>query len=55
MTDLQIFTTGGTIDKVYFDALSEFQVGASPLDAILSEANVSLDYALTSLMKKAVD
>lgn len=52
MTDLQIFTTGGTIDKVYFDALSEFQVGTSPLDAILSEANVSLDYALTSLMKK---
>ena len=52
MTDLQIFTTGGTIDKVYFDALSEFQVGASPLDAILGEANVSLDYALTSLMKK---
>ena len=52
MTDLQIITTGGTIDKVYFDALSEFQVGASPLDAILSEANVSIDYALTSLMKK---
>lgn len=52
MTDLQIFTTGGTIDKVYFDALSEFQVGTSPLDAILSEANVSIDYALTSLMKK---
>ena len=52
MTDLQIFTTGGTIDKVYFDALSEFQVGASPLDAILSEANVSIGYALTSLMKK---
>lgn len=52
MTDLQIFTTGGTIDKVYFDALSEFQVGASPLDAILSEANVSIDYTLTPLMKK---
>lgn len=52
MTDLQIFTTGGTIDKVYFDALSEFQVGESPLDAILREANVGIDYALTSLMKK---
>jgi L-asparaginase len=52
MTDLQIFTTGGTIDKVYFDSLSEFQVGTSPLDAILGEANVSLEYALTSLMKK---
>lgn len=52
MTDLQIFTTGGTIDKVYFDALSEFQVGESPLDAILREANVGINYALTSLMKK---
>ena len=35
MSDLQIFTTGGTIDKVYFDALSEFQVGESPLESIL--------------------
>ncbi|MEO1659519.1 MAG: asparaginase domain-containing protein [Pseudomonadota bacterium] len=52
MTDVQIFTTGGTIDKVYFDALSEFQVGESPLDAILREANVGIEYALTSLMKK---
>ena len=48
MTDLQIFTTGGTIDKVYIEALSEIQVGASPLDAILSEAKDSIDYALTS-------
>ncbi len=52
MIELQIFTTGGTIDKVYFDALSEFQVGESPLDAILREANVGIDYQLTSLMKK---
>ena len=52
MTQLHIFTTGGTIDKVYFDALSEFQIGESPLDAILREANVGLNYDLTSLMKK---
>lgn len=52
MTDLHIFTTGGTIDKIYFDALSEFQVGESPLDSILREANVTLEYQLTSLMKK---
>ncbi|MEL7033428.1 MAG: asparaginase domain-containing protein [Pseudomonadota bacterium] len=52
MTDLHIFTTGGTIDKVYFDALSEFQVGESPLDAILREANVGIAYELTSLLKK---
>ena len=49
---LHIFTTGGTIDKVYFDALSEFQVGDSPLEAILREANVGLDYEITSLMMK---
>jgi len=49
---LHIFTTGGTIDKVYFDALSEFQVGETAMDAILREANIGFDYALTSLMKK---
>ncbi len=49
---LHIFTTGGTIDKVYFDALSEFQVGETALDAILREANVSFDHEITSLMKK---
>jgi len=52
MTMLHVFTTGGTIDKVYFDALSEFQVGESPLDAILREANVGIEYELTSLMRK---
>ena len=49
---IHIFTTGGTIDKVYFDALSEFQVGETALDSILREANVAIDYDLTSLMKK---
>lgn len=52
MSKLHIFTTGGTIDKVYFDALSEFQVGTTALDAILKEANVAVDYDITSLMKK---
>lgn len=49
---LHIFTTGGTIDKVYFDALSEFKIGEPAMDAILREANVGFDYDLTSLMKK---
>ena len=49
---LHIFTTGGTIDKVYFDALSEFQVGETAIDAILREANMTVPYDLTSLMKK---
>ena len=52
MAKLHIFTTGGTIDKVYFDALSEFQVGETALDAILREANVSFDHEITPLMRK---
>ncbi len=52
MSGLQIFTTGGTIDKVYFDALSEFQVGDSGIGNMLAEANISYDYQITPLMKK---
>ncbi|MEQ1726615.1 MAG: asparaginase domain-containing protein [Sphingopyxis sp.] len=52
MPDIQCFTTGGTIDKVYFDALSEFEVGETALHPILREANVTLDIAVTPLMRK---
>lgn len=50
--DIRIFTTGGTIDKVYFDALSEYQIGESPMESIFHEANVTLDYEIVSLMRK---
>ncbi len=50
--NIKIFTTGGTIDKVYFDATSEFQVGESTLDEIFREANVVFDYDIVSLMRK---
>jgi len=50
--DLHIFTTGGTIDKVYFDALSQFEVGDSPIDEIFKQAGVDFDYTVTSLMRK---
>lgn len=49
---LAIFTTGGTIDKIYFDALSEFQVGETALEAILREANVGFPFEIASLMRK---
>ena len=52
MKPIQIFTTGGTIDKVYFDALSEFQVGDSGVGNMLAEANIAYDYEITPLMKK---
>lgn len=49
---LAVFTTGGTIDKIYFDALSEFQVGETALGSILKEAGVSFAFTITSLMRK---
>jgi L-asparaginase len=53
MTDtIEIFTTGGTIDKVYFDALSEFQIGPTALPDMLRENNVHVPHSVTQLMRK---
>nr|MBV6628664.1 asparaginase [Oceanococcus sp. HetDA_MAG_MS8] len=49
---IQIFTTGGTIDKVYFDALSEFQIGNPQVGRVLADAGVADDYAVQSLLRK---
>src|SRR3546814_3616408 len=54
---IDIFTTGGTIDKVYFDALSEFQIGPAAIPR--SEEHTSelqslmrISYAVFCLKKK---
>ncbi len=49
---IRIITTGGTIDKVYFDAMSEFQVGEPTIVQILEEANVALPFALDPICRK---
>jgi L-asparaginase len=49
---ITIFTTGGTLDKVYFDANSEFQVGDPGVVELLAEANVTVEYTVISLMRK---
>jgi L-asparaginase len=49
---VHIITTGGTIDKIYFDAKSEYQVGAPQIGAVLQEANVTVDFGVRSLMRK---
>ena len=51
MNKLVILTTGGTIDKVYFDAASEFQVGAPVIEALLAKMNVDFDVSLNQLMR----
>ena len=47
-----ILTTGGTIDKNYFDALSEYQIVDSGIPALLKEARVALPYRLVEVMRK---
>jgi L-asparaginase len=49
---IEIFTTGGTIDKVYFDALSEYQIGPTALPDILTENNVFVPHRVSQLLRK---
>ncbi|MBF0111325.1 MAG: asparaginase [Desulfamplus sp.] len=49
---IKFFAIGGTIDKVYFDALSTYQVGPPGIENILREARVNFDYEVVSLLKK---
>jgi L-asparaginase len=50
--DVHVFTTGGTIDKTYFDALSEYRVGAPQIVEILREAGASISYQVDTLFRK---
>lgn len=49
---IQIFTTGGTIDKVYFDARSEYTVGEPTILEILRTAGATVDVRVETLMRK---
>ncbi|MDH3374022.1 MAG: asparaginase, partial [Gammaproteobacteria bacterium] len=49
---IRFVTTGGTIDKVYFDALSQFEVGDSVIKHILTEGLVEFDYEIVPLLHK---
>ena len=50
--DILIFTTGGTIDKVYFDARSDFQVGEPQIAEILKTVNIAATYRVETLLRK---
>ena len=49
---IRILTTGGTIDKVYYDARSDYQVGLPEIERILSSVNVTTSYSIDILMRK---
>jgi L-asparaginase len=49
---IKFYAVGGTIDKVYFDALSKYEVGDSNINDILKNARVNFEYEVSSLLKK---
>ena len=49
---IHVFCVGGTIDKIYFDAKSEYEVGAPAISKMLKLIAVNLDIEVTSLMAK---
>ena len=49
---IRFITTGGTIDKVYFDALSQFEIGDSQIKHILSDGLAEFDYEVVPLLQK---
>ncbi len=49
---ISIIATGGTIDKIYFDAKSEYEVGPPNAIEVLQKFNLQIPYSVTSLMRK---
>lgn len=49
---IRFITTGGTIDKIYFDAMSQFEVGESQIRHILDEGLASFDYDVVPMFQK---
>lgn len=49
---LRFITTGGTIDKIYFDDLSQYEVGESQVQQILNEGLAEFDYDVVPLLHK---
>ncbi len=45
-------STGGTIDKIYFDAKSTYAVGDPQVIDILDEANATFNYRIIPLLRK---
>ncbi|WP_407354255.1 asparaginase domain-containing protein [Luteimonas sp. R10] len=52
MEELLIVTTGGTIDKVYFDDKSDYQVGEPQIGRILEELGVAFRFRVIPILRK---
>jgi len=52
MNKVHFFCAGGTIDKIYFDAKSDYQIGDPAVTKMLEEMPVHFEYQVTSLLRK---
>lgn len=52
MQEILLLTTGGTIDKVYFDAKSSYEVGTSIMGNLLQQAEVRHPYKMIEVLQK---
>jgi L-asparaginase len=52
MNKLLIITTGGTIDKIYFDDMSDYQIGEPLTGQILDHLQVGFEFEVNALMRK---
>ena len=52
MQELLVITTGGTIDKIYFDDKSDYQVGEPQIGRILEELGVAFRFAVIPIIRK---
>ena len=51
MDHLTIVTTGGTIDKIYFDDKSQFQIGAPQIGEILEALGVAFTFEVLPVLR----
>jgi L-asparaginase len=49
---ITVVTTGGTIDKLYFDSLSEYKVGESVVRKLLAIGNVQYPFDIVEALRK---
>ena len=52
LEEILIVTTGGNIDKVYFDQKSDYQVGQTIIGSLLNEAQVTHPYRIMEVLPK---
>ncbi len=52
MEELLIVTTGGTIDKIYFDDKSDYQIGDPQIGRMLEELGVAFRFSVIPILRK---